>query len=266
MFKTLKINKFKHSFQISPGRSGNFKFLIIFLVVFLLLTFVQHPLDAQSHLNSPNYNITFPSINSGAGVGVSGASSFMGVTLGQNAPGQFSSTGYRVKSGFQYIYPFYPFSFTVTPIRLNFGSLATDSLSNEQTLTLKVTNGSSGGYQVTSRVTRLMTSDEGKTIANSACDTACDQNTASNWLLTSTYGLGYNMTGTDVPSDFSGNKFRRFAVMPETAVRVMGKTTAEGGTPGRDKTSTMTVRVNINSTQPAGSYRNTIILTAIPIY
>jgi len=48
MFKTLKINKFKHSFQISPGRSGNFKFLIIFIVFLYSIFQIPNSIYAQS--------------------------------------------------------------------------------------------------------------------------------------------------------------------------------------------------------------------------
>ena len=68
---------------------------------------------AQAVINSPNYRIQFPNLNSGAGV-PSSAGYQVSTTIGQTAAGLYSSSGYRVKSGFQYIHSVIPFSFSVS--------------------------------------------------------------------------------------------------------------------------------------------------------
>jgi len=245
------------------------KILLVFGFLFLALNSAP-PVGAVSSISSDNYRIVWPNLNMGAGT-TSSTGYKLNTTTGQTAPGLYSSTGYRVKAGFQYIHSIIPFAFSLSVISLNFGTLTANVLTNEQTLTLTVDSGSAGGYQVKVEESDPLTSTSGKTIVDTTCDAAdsCDQDTDfGTWTDTGTYGFGYTMSGDDVPAGFSsGTKFRNFADAPgESPVKIMGKTPAEGGTASKNKTATLTARINISNTQAAGTYRNVLTFIAIPIF
>ena len=219
-------------------------------------------------MSSDNFEITWPNINTGSG-GTTSPNFNMGITTGQNAPGLYSSTGYKIRSGFQYIHSIIPFSFQLSAISLNFGSLALEMLSNEQNLTLTVNSGSAGGYQVKVQENDPLTSTTGTTIPDTTCDVAdtCTHTDAGVWTQTSTYGFGYTISGDDVPSEFSGGKFKNFPDTPgEDPVKIMGLTPATGHAAGIGKTAAMTARINISNVQAAGIYRNILTFFAIPTY
>ncbi|HUS60514.1 MAG TPA: hypothetical protein VMX76_04045 [Nevskiaceae bacterium] len=238
----------------------------------LLVLSLAHPVGAVSSVSSDNYQIDWPNLNMGAGLPSAEGVYKLGVTTGQTAPGFYEYTdGYRIRAGFQYIHSIIPFSFSLSPVNLNFGTLSVGVLTNEQTITLTVNSGSAGGYQVKAQENDLLTSNANSTIADTTCDTGdtCDHDTDfGTWTDTSTYGFGYTMTGDDVPSGFSsGTKFRNLADAPgEDPVKVMGKTPVEGHQAGKGKIATMSARINISSTQAAGTYRNILTFIAIPTF
>lgn len=243
-----------------------FVFCCLFFVVYCLLS---NEANAQSSLKSPNYEITLPNLNMVSGNAASSGHK-MGVTGGQTAPGLYSS-GYKIRAGFQYIHSIIPFSFKISPWVLNFGSLNPEVLTNNQSLTLTVNSGSAGGYQVKVQENDELTSTANSTIPDTACDAdSCNQNNAGTWTQTTTYGFGYNMTGTDVPGEFSDGKYKRFAnaanIPTENPVKVMGLTPVEGHEAGRTKIATMNTRINISNIQAAGVYHNILTFTAIPTY
>ncbi len=223
---------------------------------------------AQSTIRSENYEITWPNLNMGAGL-PSSANYQMGTTMGQTAPGLYSSTGYKVRAGFWYLKSIIPFSFRLSGVALDFGTLEPEILTNEKQLTLTVNSGSAGGYQISVGENNSLTSESGTIIPDTTCDLAdtCTHLDAGTWTQTTTYGFGYTMSGTDVPSDFSGGKFKNFADLPdEDPVKIMGKTIAEGHEAARNKIATMSARINISATQAAGSYRNILSFWAVPTY
>ncbi|MFZ3301201.1 MAG: hypothetical protein WA152_00630 [Microgenomates group bacterium] len=218
---------------------------------------------AQERIESPNYRIVFPNFNSGAGVPTS-SSYELNTTIGQTAAGLFSSSGYRVKSGFQYINSIIPFSFSVSDIQINFGTLTPDTPSTD-TSTLVVSAGGAGGYSVkVSENHPLQTADATETIIDTLCDTTCSETAAGVWTSTTKYGFGFNMSGDDVATDFTNNTyFRQFADRSnaESAASIMSSVNV-----GRERTATITYKVNVSDIQPAGTYQNIITFTAIPSY
>ena len=92
-------------------------FIIIF--TFLLLTFHQVlavPMDSSRFkIESANIEI--------AGGDKSSSSYKLADTVGQLAAGQYSSTGYVVKAGFQYLHSIIPFRFSISNININLGTL-----------------------------------------------------------------------------------------------------------------------------------------------
>jgi len=271
--------KFKMQNAKLQFKIQNFKFLLrsnklcLFVVLsfsFLLFTLARQPAGAQDTIRSPNYEITWPNVNMGAGA-PSSTNYKMGVTMGQTGPGLYSSTGYKVRAGFQYIHSIIPFYFKISPFALNFETLTVNVLTNEKTLTLTVNSGAAGGYQVTAQENNPLTSTAGSTILDTTCDStdACDHDTDfGTWADTNTYGFGYTMTGDDTPLGFSsGTEFRNFADAPgENPVKVMGKTPAEGHQAEKNKIATMKARINISSTQAAGSYQNILTFVATPTF
>jgi len=250
--------------------------VLLLALAFVFFVCLLNQAQAQSSLKSTNYEITWPNLNMAAG-GSTSPGYKMGITAGQNSPGLYSSNGYRVRAGFQYIHSIIPFSFQISTQALAFGNINPEVLTNNQSLTLTVNSGSAGGYQVTVWENDELTSTALSTIPDTACDPTdtCTQNNSGTWTQTNTYGFGYNMTGTDVPDvppdEFTGSKYKRFAnaanVLPaESPVKIMGKTPVEGHVAGKDKTAIMNARINISNIQAAGTYRNILTFIAIPTY
>jgi len=248
------------------------KSIIVFSLFFVFCALFLSEIRAQSSLKSPNYEITWPNLNM-VGGNTTSPGYKMGVTGGQTAPGLYESTGYKIRAGFQYIHSIIPFSFQIDALALDFGILTPQVLTNEKTLTLTVNSGSAGGYQILARENDNLKSTALSEIPDTSCDLAdtCDyQLNAGTWTQNTTYGFGYKMAGTDVPSEFTGGKFKRFAnasnVPTENPTKVMGLTPVEGHEAGRNKIATMSARINIDNIQAAGIYQNILTFTALPTY
>lgn len=255
--------------QINSKCLNTFNNLVIVsficLFVYWVICLFSCPVTAraQAVVQSPNYIIQMPNFNSGAGIPTSTNYS-MSSTIGQTSAGLYSSSGYRVKSGFQYIYSIIPFSFTVSSIKVNFGHLVPQTPSTVAS-TLTVASGGAGGYQVkASENNPLKISSSGRTIPNTNCNTSCTNTAAGVWDSNSKYGFGFNMTGNDIPADFTDlTYFRPFAdrSVSESPQIVMSSIYVGAG-----RQATVTYKVNISGVQTAGVYNNIITYTAIPSY
>jgi hypothetical protein len=240
-----------------------FVFHTFFLLLAILSYFGIDTVLAQERIESANYRIVFPNFNSGAGIPTSDNYS-VNSTIGQTAAGQFASSGYRVKSGFQYISSIIPFSFSISDIQKNFGTLAPDSPSTS-TSTIVVSAGGAGGYSVkASENNPLQTAGGLETIVDTLCDTTCSETTAGSWTSSIKYGFGFNMSGDDVPTDFTNsNYFRQFSDRSnaESPATIMTSNNV-----GRERTAVITYKINISNIQPSGTYKNIITFTAVPSY
>lgn len=242
-----------------------FSRILFFSTIFILgsLFLLTEKVLAQATIESPNYKIQMPNFNSGAGI-PSSSGYKLDTTIGQTAPGLYSSTGYLVRSGFQYIHSIIPFSFSMSNFLINFGTLVPGSPST-LTSTLTVSSGGAGGYKVTTRETGTLQTNGGQSIPDTTCDSGiCSESLAGVWTQATTYGFGYNMSGNDVPADFvNSTYFRHFAnaSLSQTDQIVMSSANV-----GEGRTATMTYKVNISGVQPAGSYQNRILFTAIPSF
>lgn len=227
---------------------------------------------AQSKIESDNYTIQFPNLNSGAGVPTSdnyGVDS----TIGGTATGLYSSTGFRVRSGFQYVQTIIPFSFSVSDIAINFGALTLGTPATD-TSTLTVKAGGAGGYSVTAAENHPMQNETLSEIPDTICDNGnCSQTSAEVWDLSTTYGLGFNMSGDDVPADFvDATYFRQFADLsaPETPATIMSKNQVTYDYPDNswpwESIATITYKVNVGSGIAGGTYRNMVTFTAVPSF
>ncbi|KKP46916.1 MAG: hypothetical protein UR39_C0007G0044 [Candidatus Woesebacteria bacterium GW2011_GWA1_33_30] len=240
------------------------KFLLSF---FLLSLFTIHyslfTVSAQERIESPNYRIQFPNLNSGAGIPTSSGYK-LDSTVGQTVAGKFSSAGYIARAGFQYIHSIIPFSFSISDIQKNFGTLTPNTPSTNSS-TIIISAGGAGGYSVkASENNPLKTSDGGDTIIDTLCDTTCSETTAGVWTSSTKYGFGFNMSGNDVPTDFTNSTYyRQFADRNSAEVE---STIMSSVNVGSSRTATITYQINISAVQPAGTYRNVIKFTAIPSY
>lgn len=216
------------------------------------------------NLDSTNYRIQFSNINIGAGE-KSSDNYNLNTSIGQTVAGQFDSDGYTVKAGFQYINSIIPFRFAVSNTNINLGALIPQTPSTETT-NLTVSFGGAGQYQVTAIEQTELKTLSNTTISDTPCDsgTPCTTTSANIWNSNSDYGFGYNMSGDDIPADFVGSTYYRpfsNAAAAGSPVVVMSNTNV-----GRNRQSTMTFKVNISNTQPAGSYQTIVKFVATPSY
>jgi len=270
--------------------------------IYLLLTTPTLAIN----MDSPQYKIQFGNINMGGAKGGSlmqdtdDNSYTLSSTLGQTAAGQFESSGYIVKAGFQYIYSKIPFSFSVSNTTVDLGTLLPNIPVTSAPIALTVSFGGAGQYVVTAQEDSPLqtlsgsssiyeTSCSNDTCCNGGADT-CSENQAKTWNSTSAYGFGYNMQDEDITTDFStgGNTYYRpfpdksasevpAIIMQSTNVTLVTPTPT--GIPGptsapiltgvpRDIThqSNLTFKANISPLQPAGNYQTVIHFVATPSF
>lgn len=193
-------------------------------------------------------------------------------TAGQIAPGLYTGTNYKVRSGFQYIYTLYPFSFSISNLSIDFGSLDPTS-PVRRTNILTVNNQSSGGYVVTGYENHaLLAPSMGMMIQDTACDNGlCTETTPGPWVgneTSLTYGFGYRcdpISTNYCSSDFNtADNYKQFADVSkdETPQVIFSNTT----TVGRSQQSQITYKANVSATQAAGSYSNIITYIATPTF
>ncbi|MBI4004571.1 hypothetical protein HY358_00375 [Candidatus Roizmanbacteria bacterium] len=237
---------------------------LILATCYILCTTLTHAITPT--LESPQYRLEWGNVNVG-GNEESSKGYKLSTTLGQLAAGNFSSNGYVVKAGFQYLHSIIPFRFSVSNTTINLGSL-TPNVSATATTTLTVYFGAAGNYQVTaSEMGPLQTLTGNNTIPDTKCDggnNTCSETIAKIWTSSSAYGFGYNMTGQDTPSDFSSNNsYRPFADLKagKQPVIVMSNTNV-----GKNRQSTMMFKANVSPIQVPGSYQTIINLVATPSF
>ena len=112
-------------------------------------------------------------------------------TVGETGPGLYTGKNYKVKAGFEYIYPSKAnFSFNVSQTIIDFGTLsATNPVT--RTTNLTVIN-PSGGYTVLAYEDHPLLTTNGATINDTTCDNgACSDTLPALWTNTLTYGFGY---------------------------------------------------------------------------
>lgn len=266
------------------------KFFLIFssVGVFAYLCVHVSPIFAIN-MNSDEYRIQFGTVNSG-GEKMTDSSYKLSTSVGQAAAKEFQSNGYIVKAGFQYIYSRIPFTFSLSTVRVDLGTLIPNTPSTG-TVGLEVSFGGAGQYLVTARADNpLSTNTYSNTIPFTSCDggvNTCTITVAKPWTNASLYGFGYNMAGEDIPTDFiDGTYYRPFSnlAVPETPAVVMQSTNVTAdisptpnpaftpapvltGVP-RDTVhqSTMTMKVTISSIQPAGTYATIVRFLATPSF
>jgi len=243
------------------------KRLIFFILSFAFFTIFTPATSNADLLDSSSFVIEDSTINIG-GAELLSPSFQLGTSLGQTAQGQFGLAGFVIKAGFQYIHPLNPFTFTISNLDINFGSLVAQSPSTAAT-NLTVTTGSAYGYAVRTIADHALRIIGGAiTIPNTGCDAAtpCTITDADVWADNTIPGFGYNMSGTDVDTtDFvNSTYYRPFPIQGvDSPVVVM---TRPGVATGSGSVATATYKVNILGSQAAGVYQNNIQYIAIPSF
>ncbi len=242
------------------------KKIIIFIFLFLTTPYVLRstpsfavPMDSSRFkMESANVEI--------AGGNKTSTSYKLADTVGQLAAGQYSSTGYVVKAGFQYLHSIIPFRFSISNTNINLGTLV-PSTPSTATTNLAVYFGGAGQYQVTAIEEGPLKTQSSNVIPDTTCDgglNTCSETTAKVWASSSAYGFGYGMSGNDVPADFiDGTYFRPF---PDRTASEAPATVMTSVNVGKNRQSTVTFKTNISPIQPAGSYQTVINFVATPSY
>ena len=233
------------------------------LTLLILLLLSTTSILAIPQMESDSYKLKFTNLNMTSGSKESSNFKILD-TLGQTGPGQYSSTGYYVKAGFPYIKTIIDFSFTISDLSIDFGSL-TPSTFATQTNSLTVSAGGAGGYSVTAIEDHpLKLQATATTIPDTTCDSSCDETTAAVWSDTANFGFGFNLTGDDIATDFTDSTyFRQFADLASAESPQTIMTSSDVGT---SRTATVTYKLNISASQAAGDYSNQITYAAIPTY
>lgn len=243
---------------------------LLFLLPLALLPLT--PALAQ-HFESASYIIDWGNFNITSGKKTS-ANYQLTDTVGQNAPGQYDSSGYTVKAGFQYIYDtFNQLSFRIDDLSIQLGTLTPETPSTDSNI-ITITTPSGRGYQITAHETHPLWIDASSFIPDTLCDSGtCSESSSGVWTLSTTYGFGLNAmgigssgenTGIGTSSIFTDDTYyRQFAdaSSSETPQVIM-----EENSPVKDRSARITYKANISPLQTAGEYQNSIIFTAVPKY
>ncbi len=254
--------KYQHSTQIIR-KNKQYSLVIIAISTILPLLFVATKLYAEN-LSSPGFEIKMGTINITGGEKTS-SSYKLSDTVGQTAQGEFNSSGFTVKAGFQYVREGIPFTFTISNVDLNYGSLVPGTPS-VLTNILSITTGSGYGYTVKAIEDHPLKIIGGSaTIPDTNCDLAspCTITDATAWIDNTRYGFGYNVSGTDADVEFvNSTYFRPFPIQgTDQPSTVMSKNSPQSST-----SATVTYKVNISGAQTAGTYQNGIQYLAIPAF
>ncbi len=234
--------------------------LLLSLISLVILPIKQ----ALANMTSNSYLIQYNNVNMTGGEKTSSSYSVTD-TVGETGAGRYSSAGYLVRSGFQYVYTIGYFSFAISNTMINLGQLTVGSF-NTSTTAITVTAKGAGGYQVTAYENYpLKIIGTSTTIADTTCDAGtCNEGTAGVWTSTAASGFGYNMSGNDIPAAFVDlTYFKQFADLSNNEAPQIIMSNAGVA---KNRQATVTYKAGISGTQAAGNYENNITYIATPGY
>ena len=235
----------------------------LYLIIGICLLFITSVSPARAEtLTSPNYKVRLGNFNMTSGMKDS-TSYNLTDTVGQIAADFFSSSGYHVKAGFQYIYTLYDFSFAISSLALDLGTLTSNTFSTA-TNTLTITSPGQG-YSVSALESNKLTNIAGNTIPDTTCDSGtCTETSAGVWSTATNNGFGYNVNGSDVSADFIGVTY--FRPFPDLSLAESASTIMSSSISGKNRTATVTYKVSPPGSQASGIYTTQIIYIATPVY
>lgn len=229
---------------------------IISLFFLLILCCTQADKIFAFEAQSDNYKLDWGNLNDFSGRKSSNSYNLVD-TGGQIAPGLYESANFKALSGFEYLYSIIPFSFTISNSSIDFGTLSPQTPKTDTT-DLTVTSGAAHGYQVTAlENNELQHLGYPSVYIEDTRGDNLDITYTNNgiWNLSTTYGFGYNLSnlvGTDAAFT-SGYKQFADESSSEPAQVVM----SNAGVTRESKVQVI-YKVNISSTQQAGSYQNRV--------
>jgi len=239
------------------------RLLILSFVGILVFGFFGNvcPVHAET-MNSSDYTIRLGNFNMTSGF-KSSTSYNLTDTVGQIAADFFSSTGYHVKAGFQYIYTLYNFSFKISSLAIGLNLSPNTFSTATNTLTVSAPG---QGYAVTAYETAKLTKSGGSdTIPDTTCDSGpCTTTSASPWIVPTNNGFGYNVTGNDHASDFTNSTY--FRPFPDFSLGGTPATIMTTNAAGKNRVATVTYQVSPSGSQAGGTYATQIIYIATPVY
>lgn len=231
------------------------------LIAVSLCHCVTTTIHAQSSMDSDNYKIRLGNFNMTSG-SKSSTSYNLTDTVGQIAAEFFSSTGYHVKAGFQYLYTLYDFSFTISSSTVDLSLIPNTFSTSSHTLTVTAPG---QGYSVLAYETSKLTNADGDQIPDTTCDSGpCDEDTAQIWTTATNNGFGYNVSGDDHDPDFATTSY--FRPFPDFSASESPATVMITSAAGKNRTATVTYKLSPSSDQASGSYTTQIIFIATPVY
>ena len=245
------------------------KLLFLLLPLFFLPLF---PALAQ-HFESSSYIIDWGNFNITSGKKTS-ANYQLTDTVGQNAPGQYDSSGYILKSGFQYIYDtFNQLSFQIDDLSIELGTLTPQSPSTDSNI-ITISTPSGHGYQITAHQSHPLWINASSYIPDTTCDSGtCSETSSGVWTQNTAYGFGFNAMGIGSSGENTGigtsslfpdqTYYRQFANATDSEIP---QTIMEEDSPVKDRSARITYKANISTLQAAGQYQNSIIFTAVSKY
>ena len=237
--------------------------LCIVLVIFTA-NLLAHPSQVQANLSSNSYLIQYNNLNMTSGKKTSGSYTLTD-TNGQTANGKYGTTGYIVRSGFQYIYTIGTFSFVISNTAIDFGTL-TPNVFATATTSIAVSAKGAGGYTVTAFENYPLTKPgTSTTIPNTSCNSnTCTYGTAAVWTDATKAGFGYNMTGSDYPAGFADSTY--FKPFADLSQNQPAQTIMSNAGVVKQQQGIVTYKVAVGGSQGAGQYENHIIYIATPGY
>jgi hypothetical protein len=233
--------------------------------VILALAFLFTPKAFAQTMENDMYRVQMGNLDSFAGQS-SGSNYNLSITSGESATGLFTGTNYKVKAGFQYVPRTSPFTFTISNTTIDFGNLSPTNPVT-RTTTITVNNSSAKSYKVTAAENhQLLVPSTGASIPDTTCDDGnCTETKSAKWTNTLTYGFGYRCDGSCVANDTGFKLPDYYKQFSDTSHKEPAATIMSGGT-GNGLKATITYKVNISSSQPAGTYTNTVTYLATPSY
>lgn len=212
-------------------------------------------------MNSESFTIRLGNFNMTSGL-KSSASYSLTDTVGQIAAEFFAGNGYHVKTGFQYIYTLYDFSFTISSLLIDLGDLTPGSFGRAKHDLIVTAPGQ--GYSVSAHARAPLKNENGDVIEDTACDSGCTESNAGIWINPASRGFGYNAVGNDVSTDFVNNTL--FRPFPDISKNESPATVMITDQAGKNRTATVTYQAAISASQPGGNYATQIVYIATPVY
>lgn len=235
-----------------------------FIILLFFLFFNKKNIIAQT-FDSSSYHIDFGNFNMTSGKKTS-TNYTLTDTVGQNAPGQYDSTGYVLKAGFQYLYEKnIPISFKISDLDLNFGNLV-PNIGSTVTNTITISTPTGHGYDILTLANHpLRALGSTSTIPDTKCDSGtCSESVSYIWNNSTTHGFGFNANGNGTSSYFTNSTyFRQFA---DNSIGETAKTIMSESSPVENHSALITYKINIDPNQPAGTYENSLNFIAVLKY